>query len=90
MNFKLWLELADDYSKWKEIILGYFDLDPHNGLSQTIDTLNKNNFKQKLQSLGEFAKLPNHTQQRVLAFVDGEQPGTIGDLVRQIAGEPRI
>lgn len=91
MTFKVWLELVEnDYAKWKDIILGYFNLDRNNGLSQTIDTLDKNNFKQKLQSLGEFAKLPPEVQNRVLAFIDGPQSGTVGDLVRQIAGEPRM
>lgn len=81
---------GNDYSRWKDIILGYFDLDQNNGLSQTLNTLNKDNFKRKLQSLGEFAKLPTDTQQRVMAFIDSEQPGTVGDLVTHIAGEPRM
>jgi hypothetical protein len=89
INFKLWLtEEEDAFSKWKGILLGYLNLDPNNGMSQTLDTMNKHNLKQRLQGLGEFTKLdPNH-QQRVLGFIDGPQSGTVGDLIRQIAGEP--
>lgn len=90
MNFKTWLFEFDDYSRWKSVLLGYLNLDPTNGLSQTLDTMNKPNLKRRLQGLGEFAKLPADVQQKVFGFIDGPQSGTVGDLIRQIAGEPRL
>lgn len=91
LTFKYWLvEMEDPQAKWKSILLGYLNLDPVNGLSQTLDTMNKPNLKRRLQGLGEFAKLPAQIQQRVLAFIDGPQSGTVGDLIRQIASEPRL
>lgn len=91
MNFKLWLESEadDNYVRWKDIITGYLNLDPQNGLSQPLNTFNSNNLKEKLKGLGEFGKLPVDVQQKVLGMIDGPQ-GTVGDLVRMIAGEPRI
>jgi len=90
-NFKYWLaEEEDAFSHWKTVILGYLNLDPNNGLSQTLDTMNKPNIKRRLLGLGEFRKLDPNTQQRVLGFIDGPQSGTVGDLVRQLAGEPRM
>ena len=84
MNFKEWLN--NDFSHWKNILLGYLDLDRRNGLSQTLDTMNTHNLQAKLQGLGEFAKLPLPDQQRVLGFIERGQ-GTIGDLIRQISGD---
>ncbi len=90
-NFKDWLatEESDAYSHWKNIIIGYLNLDPTNGLSQTLDTMNKSNLKSKLQGLAEFGKLPPSDQQRVFGVIDGPQSGTVDDLVRIISSGNR-
>jgi hypothetical protein len=91
VTFKHWLtEEEDAMSKWKGILLGYLNLDPVNGLSQTLDTMNKPNLKRRLQGLGEFTKLPMQVQQKVFAMIDGPQSGTVGDLIRAIASTPLI
>jgi hypothetical protein len=89
MTFKNWLQTEQnkDFSYWKNLILGYLNLDQRNGLSQPLDTMNKNNLKAKLQSLGEFMKLSSQTQHRALGFIDESPGGTIGDLIRYLSGD---
>lgn len=89
MRFKKWLEDSEDnFSHWKDIILGYLGLNDENGLSQSLDTFNPEQLREKLQGLGEFSKLSPETQQKVLGMIDGVQGGTVGDLIRVMAGEP--
>ncbi len=88
VNFKMWLEdTEDNFSHWKDIILGYLNLDQENGLSQTLDTFDSQHLKEKLQGLGEFTKLSPDTQNKVMSMIDGPQGGTVGDLIRQMSSE---
>lgn len=83
MNFKKWFENQQkDFDFYRDIMLNYLGLDPSKGLSQSLDTFNKENLKQKLQGLGEFSALPDHVQQDILARIDTTQGGTMGDLIR--------
>lgn len=83
MNFKKWFENQQkDFDFYRDIMLNYLGLDPSKGLSQSLDTFNKENLKQKLQGLGEFSALPDHVQQDILARIDAMQGGTMGDLIR--------
>lgn len=83
MNFKKWFENQQkDFDFYRDIMLNYLGLDPSKGLSQSLDTFNKENLKQKLQGLGEFSALPDHVQQDILARIDTAQGGTMGDLIR--------
>jgi len=86
MKFRQWLESEEkDFDFYRNVILNYLGLDVKKGLSQGLDTFNKDNLKQKLQSLGEFSALPEDIQGSVLARIDSSQGGTIGDLLRLMA-----
>lgn len=87
MSFKKWLlENTDDFSRWKNLLLGYLNLDAKHGLSQPLNTLNRHNLQAKLQGLSEFMKLSSETQQQVLGFIE-QGNGTMGDLIRKISGD---
>lgn len=92
MNFKMWLEGDEDenYSRWKDIVIGHLNLNQENGLSIPLDSFNPEHLKAKLQSLAEFGKLQPGIQKSVLDMISMEQSGTVGDLIRKIAGEPRM
>lgn len=88
-TFKKWLEAEEqDFDYYRDIILNFLNLDPAKGLSLSLDAINKNNLKQKLQGLGEFARLPVEIQQQVMGRID-QGGGTIGDLVRLMASQPQ-
>jgi hypothetical protein len=86
MKFRQWLESEEkNFDFYRNVILNYLGLDGEKGMSQGLDTFNKDNLKQKLQSLGEFSALPNDVQTNVLARIDSSQGGTVGDLLRLMA-----
>jgi hypothetical protein len=86
MKFRQWLESEEkNFDFYRNVILNYLGLHSEKGLSQSLDTFNKDNLKQKLQSLGEFSALPNDIQNNVIARIDGTQGGTVGDLIRLMA-----
>lgn len=83
MDFKKWFENEQkNFDFYKDVLLNYLGLDQSKGLSQNLDSFNKDNLKQKLQGLGEFSALPNHMQQEILTKIDNSQGGTMGDLIR--------
>lgn len=86
MKFKQWLENDEkDFDFFRNVILNYLGLHSEKGLSQGLDTFNKDNLKEKLQALGEFSALPQDVQSNVLARIDSAQGGTVGDLIRLMA-----
>lgn len=83
MDFKKWFENEQkDFNFFKDVFLNYLGLDQSKGLSQRLDSFDKDNLKQKLQGLGEFSVLPDHMQQEILTKIDNNQGGTMGDLIR--------
>lgn len=88
MKFKTWIENLENenFQKMKDVILNYLNLDPTEGLSQPIMAMNKQNLKQKLQGLGQFAELPSEIQAKVMSAIDMEQVSTMGDLIRMMIG----
>jgi len=86
MKFRYWLESEEkDFDFYRNVILNYLGLHPEKGLSQSLDTFNKDNLKQKLQSLGEFSALPDDVQKNVLYLIDSPQGGTISDILKLMA-----
>ena len=82
MDFKKWfVNEQKDFNFFKDVFLNYLGLDQSKGLSQRLDSFDKDNLKQKLQGLGEFSVLPDHMQQEILAKIDSNQGGTMGDLI---------
>ena len=90
MEFRIWLEYGDNFTRWKNLLLGYLGLDQNNGLSQPLDAFDSQNTKRRLSGLGEFTKLPGDVQMRVLSMFDEPQGGTVGDLIRMIASHSRM
>jgi len=87
MQFRTWLfeNEQKNFDFYKDVMLNYLGLDPTKGLSQSLDTFNKDNLKQKLQGLGEFSALPDHVQADILSRLDSSQSGTMGDIIRLMA-----
>jgi len=83
MKFRQWLESKEKkFDFYRDVILNYLGLDEEKGLSQSLDSFDKDWLVQKLNSLGEFAELPDDIQGSVLARIDSSQGGTIGDILR--------
>jgi hypothetical protein len=83
-NFKLWLE-ERSFDKYKKIILNYLNLDPDNGLSQPLDSLNRDDLYKKFTSLGIFTELPEQKRDEILAILKMPVNKTMGDLIRIMA-----
>ena len=86
MKFAQWLESEEkDFKFYQNVILNHLGLDPKKGLSQDLNSFNKQNLKQKLTSLGIFTALPEEVQSNVFSRIDSSQGGTMGDILRLIA-----
>jgi len=84
-SFKSWLETLEDqgFEKTKEIILGFLNLDPHNGLSANLDELGRQKILTQLSNLGEFMEHPNRAG--IQAAIMNNQAKTVGDVVRMMS-----
>ena len=81
--FKFWLlEMEDkNYSFYKNLLIGKLNLDADHGLSQEIDTWQPDRLISILQSLGEFAILPQNIQDQVIGQIKSGS-GTLEDVVK--------
>lgn len=81
MRFSIWLEKEErDYDFFKNLILGKLELS-NEALSQSIGIYEPDDLISKLQSLGEYAKLPEEIKSQVEGQIRSGT-GTLGDLVR--------
>lgn len=88
LSYQHWHEARDrDFGFFKDVILNYLNLDPKQGLSVPIDSLNAQNLKSKLQGLGEFSKLPTDVQQQVFGMIDSSPEENMNEYVMIRHGE---
>ena len=90
MNFKNWFEMENKgYDYYKNLVLGKLNLDPINGLTQSINGWEPQQLIQILNSLGEFKQLSMPIQDQVISKI-GSGEGNLGDLIQLMSSQGSI
>lgn len=85
ISYKLWVETKQKKMEdFKSVLLPALNLDKDKGLSTTIDSLDAQNLKAKLNSLEIFKLLSSEKQKEITDMIDSEKSGTVLDLINNM------
>lgn len=89
-TFRSWLESRSNFEDVKDEVISSLSAIKTSDSSKVaedtpIDMFDPASLKARIKSMGSFARLTRKSRDDVMSRIDSEKPGTVFDIVKQIA-----
>ena len=91
-TFRQWLESRSDFEDVRDEVVSSLSAIKTSDSSKVtedtpIDVFDPASLKARIKSMGSFASLTRKSRDDVMSRIDSEKPGTVFDIVKQIADQ---